>query len=80
MVFEGSYGSGVLSARLEEFVEMFFVISDVVCKVQSYVFAFRRFGVLGKCFLLASVGGPVFWGVVCLRASVESLFLPVFSA
>ena len=31
VVFEGSYGGGVLSARLKEFVEMFFVISNVVC-------------------------------------------------
>ena len=47
VVFKGCYSGCVLSARLKEFVEVFFVVSDVVCKIQSYVFAFRRFSIFG---------------------------------
>ena len=31
VVFKGGYGGCILSAGLKEFVEVFFVISDVVC-------------------------------------------------
>lgn len=47
--------------------------------MQLYV-CVQRLNVFGKCLLVIYVRGPMFWCVVCLRASVESLFLAVLFA
>ena len=70
----------VLSARLEELEEVFGVVFDVVCEEGSNVCLFCFLDVLGKCFLEVMESSPILWCVVCLRASVESLFLAVLSA
>ena len=80
VVFQGSDGRCVLSARLEELVEMFSVVSDIVCEVCGNMFAFCFPDVFCKCLLEGLISSPVLWCVVSLRASVESLFLAVLSA
>ena len=59
---------------------MFGVVFDVVCEEGSNVCAFCFLDVFGKCFLEVMESSPILWCVVCLRASVESLFLAVLSA
>ena len=66
--------------RLEEFVEVFGVVFGVVCEVGSNMFAFCFLYVFCKGLLERLESSPVFWCVVCPRASVESLFLAVLSA
>ena len=80
VVFQGSDCRCVLSARLEELEKVFGVVSDVVCEVGSDVILFCFLNVFSKCFLECLESSPVFWCVVCLRASVESLFLAMLSA
>lgn len=66
--------------RLEEFKEVFRVVSDVVCQVGGNMFVFCFLHVLGKCFLVRFESSPIFWSVVCLRTSVELLFFAILSA
>jgi len=80
VVFQGCDRRCVLSARLKEFEEVFRVISDVVCEVGGNMFVFCFLYVFGKCFLVRFESCPIFWSVVCLRASVESLFFAMLSA
>ena len=79
VVFQGCDRRCVLSARLKEFEEVFRVISDVVCEVGGNMFVFCFLYVLGKCFLVSCESSQIFWCIVCLRASVESLFFAMLS-
>ena len=80
VVFQGCDRRCALSARLEKLVEVFGVVSDIVCEIGGNMFAFCFLNVLGKCLLEGLESSPVFWCVVCPRTSVESLFLAVLSA
>ena len=79
-MFKSCNVCGVLSARLKELEKMFSVFSNVVCEVICYVFAFCFFNVFGICLLMCFISIPVFCCVVCLRASVKSMFLTVLFA
>ena len=80
VVFQGCDRRCVLSTRLEELVKVFSVVSYIVCEICSNMFAFCFPDIFGKCFLESLESSPIFWCVVCPRASVESLFLAVLSA
>ena len=59
---------------------MFSVILDAVCEEGANVLTFCILYVFGKCFLVSLECRPVFWCVVCVRASVKSMFLAMLSA
>ena len=80
VVFQSCDSCCVLFTRLKEFVEVFSVVFYVVCEVGSNMFVFCFPYVFGKSLLEGMESSPVVWRVVCLRASVESLFLAVLSA